>query len=108
MEGLGFSAISAGFLRKVVPCHAPVGSEHCSVIIKSSANTDGSMWGVVTGILGISVILALAETLYKEVQNRPGPPEKLEGRDYVPPSGRRSQYSGPAKDVLNQAKKLRK
>ena len=67
------------------------------------------MWGVITGVLGISVVLALAETLYKEVRHRPGPLEKLEGRDYVPPSSKNSQYySGPAKDVLNQAKKLRK
>jgi len=70
---------------------------------------DGSMWGVISGILGVSVVLALAETLYKDVRNRPGPVEKLEGKDYVPPSSKKSQYySGPAKDIFNQAKKLRK
>jgi len=67
------------------------------------------MWGAIAGILGISVVLALAETLYKEVRDRPGPPEKLEGRDYVAPSSKKSPYySGPAKDVLKHVKKLRK
>jgi hypothetical protein len=65
------------------------------------------MWAVISGILGISVVLALAETLYKEIRDKPGPPEKLEGGDYVASSSKKSPYySGPAKDILNQIKKL--
>ena len=72
------------------------------------------MWGTVVGILGASVVLACADTLYKEIRNRPPPPDRIESEKFKAPeadlrSARSTkQYSGIAKDIFNRVKNLRK
>ena len=69
------------------------------------------MWATIAGILGVSVVLACAETLYREIRNRPPPPERLESKDFKAPqsdSKKQQRYGGLAKDILGRVKNLRK
>ena len=70
------------------------------------------MWATVAGILGVSIVLACADTLYKELKNRPPPPDRIESDKFkateadLRSARSRQQYNGLAKDVLGRIKNL--
>ena len=68
------------------------------------------MWATIAGVLGVSVVLACAETLYRDLKNRPPPPERLESESFKAPSGSKGgrRYNGMAKDVLKGFKRFMK
>lgn len=69
------------------------------------------MWATVAGVLGISVVLAAAETLYRDMKNRPPPPERLESKDFKASEAdvkASKRYEGFAKDILGRLRNFKK
>ena len=72
------------------------------------------MWATVAGILGVSVVLACVDTLYKELRKRPPPPDRIESESYKAPEAEvkaaraKQQSSSFAREMYRRMMKFKK
>lgn len=72
------------------------------------------MWATIAGVLGMSIVLACADTLYKEIKNRPPPPDRIESEKFkaseadIRSARSNQQYNGFAKDILGRVRRILK